>query len=113
MTATSIEERKHKIYYTIGEVSQYIGVSSSLIRFWGKELNIKPKNKDEKGNRKYKKSDIEKLKLIKKMIKEEGYTLRGVRTNLVNSTSENKKKAEIIDRLTELKGLLIYVRDLL
>jgi DNA-binding transcriptional MerR regulator len=113
MKGTSVEQQKHKIYYSIGEVAKSIGVSASLIRFWEKELNIKPQHKDEKGNRKYKKSDFEKLKIVKKMIKEQGYTVKGVKANLANLSSDNKKKVEMLTQLTEIKGLLLYIKELL
>ena len=38
------KETNEKIYYSIGEVSKIIGISTSKIRFWEKEFDsIKPK----------------------------------------------------------------------
>ena len=41
-----------KLYYTIGEVSEILGESSSLVRFWTNSFSryLKPKRND-KGNR--------------------------------------------------------------
>ena len=64
------KETNEKIYYSIGEVSKIIGISTSKIRFWEKEFDsIKPK-KNKKGNRIFNKKELNKLKLIHHLLKE-------------------------------------------
>lgn len=37
-----------KLYYSIGEVAEMLGVSETLLRYWEKEFpTITPKNRDE------------------------------------------------------------------
>ena len=74
-------------YKTIGEVVKLIGLKSSrgqstpthTIRFWEKTFNqIKPKIF--KGNRRYyDKKNIELLKKIKFLLKDQGMTIKGVK----------------------------------
>ena len=72
----------NKLYYSIGEVAELLGVNASLIRFWEKEFDaIKPK-KNAKGNRKFTPKDIETLKRIYDLVKVKGYTLEGAKKEL-------------------------------
>ena len=78
-----------KLYYSIGEVADMFEVNTSLIRFWEKEFTqLKPK-KNKKGNRLFTVKDIDKLNLIYILVKEQGFTLDGARSQL-------KKGVEII-----------------
>lgn len=84
--ALGMEERFsqnfNKLYYSIGEVAELLGVNASLIRFWEKEFDtIKPK-KNAKGNRKFTPKDIETLQRIYDLVKVKGYTLEGAKKEL-------------------------------
>ena len=71
-----------KLYYSVSEVAQMLGVSESLLRFWEKEFpQITPK-KAGRGIRQYRKEDIDTLKLIYHLVKEQGMTLQGARQRL-------------------------------
>ena len=80
-----------KLYYKIGEVSEMLNVNPSLIRFWEKEFStIKPK-KNRRGNRVFTAKDIEELKKIYNLVKEQGHTLDGARRILKNNKKVNNK----------------------
>lgn len=72
------EIRGEPLFYTTTQVSEMVGVEPSTIRFWSKRfedlLDIEISNR----NKQYKKSDIEKLKFIKKLAKEDGMTLQQI-----------------------------------
>jgi DNA-binding transcriptional MerR regulator len=71
-----------KMYYSISEVAEMIGVVPYVLRFWEKEFpNIKPR-KNRAGNRAYQTRDIERIMQIKKLLYEEGYTIEGARNYL-------------------------------
>ena len=57
-----------KLIYSIGEVADLLGESTSAVRFWcnsfPKEFNLK---RNAKGDRQFRKADIEKLRQIKDM----------------------------------------------
>jgi len=69
-------------YKTIGEVAKELDVPAHVLRFWENKFDrlklIKRKNK----HRYYNLEDISFLKDIKKLINEEGYTIKGVQTFL-------------------------------
>ena len=95
-----------KRYYTISEVSAMLEVNASLIRFWEKEFSqIKPK-KGKKGNRLFTPSDLDILKRIYSLVKQQGYTLEGARKALKSGTNEKTSNAGVILKLTAIKSKL-------
>lgn len=95
-----------KRYYTISEVSAMLGVNASLIRFWEKEFSqIKPK-KGKKGNRLFTPSDLDILKRIYSLVKQQGYTLEGARKALKSGTNKKTSNADVILKLTAIKSKL-------
>ena len=95
---------------TIGEVSQIIEVPVHVIRFWEKKFNsIKPIKKLG-GNRYFDKNQISNLKIIKKLLHEERYSIEGANKVLKNKIFvENEKfnlEKEIRDIINKLNDLL-------
>jgi DNA-binding transcriptional MerR regulator len=100
-----------KYYYKIGEVADMLEVNSSLIRFWEKEFpNVKPK-KNRRGNRVFTKEDIEELKKIYNLVKEQGHTLEGAKRILKNNKNPNSKILEIENRLKEIRSFLVDIKS--
>ncbi len=108
-----------KMYYTIGEVANMFGVNSSLIRFWEKEFDVLKPKKNKKGNRLFTPEDIEHIKVIYNLLREQGLTIEGAKKYL----KENKKaikheiKVEIdsttniLNKLSAIKSKLIAIRN--
>jgi len=104
-------ELPKKRYYRIGEVADAFGVSSSMIRYWEQEFDmIKPK-KNSKGDRMFTMVDIEKLKLVYHLSKEQGYSLEGVRKKLSEQPKKTVTKVNTISRLEAIKTELIKIRN--
>lgn len=106
----STPEHIEKIHFTIGEVAEQLKVAPSLIRFWEKEFTQLKPQKTEGGTRKYTQKDIQLLKRIYHLVKEEGFTLQGAKERL----REGNRKAdlqEIKERLTEIKKFLEKIKD--
>lgn len=100
-----------KVYYHIGEVSEYFDVNPSLLRFWEKEFSILKPRKNKKGNRMFTKEDLENLKIIYHLVKEKGYTLNGAKEMLkVERIDETRRKMEIIESLEKVKGFLLDLK---
>lgn len=100
-----------KRYYRIGEVSKAFGVPRSMIRYWEQEFEmIKPK-KNSKGDRMFTDVDIEKLKLVYHLAKEQGYSLEGVRKKLKAQPKKTANKVTIISRLEAIKVELLKIKD--
>ena len=103
-----------KLYYSVSEVAQMLGVSESLLRFWDKEFpQITPK-KAGRGIRQYRKEDIDTLKLIYHLVKEQGMTLQGARQRLeVNNKNQTTSNFELLERLRAIREELVGMRDAL
>lgn len=106
-------DKELKLYYSIKEVSQMLGVADSLVRYWEKEFpQLKPKRAG-RGVRQYTRDDIEQLKLIYHLVKERGMTLPGARQCLKNNKEATKRNFELVERLKALRKELIGMRDAL
>ena len=101
-----------KLYYTIGEVSDIIGESTSLVRFWTNNFPkfLKPR-RNAKGNRLYTKEDIEVLKHLHLLIKEKGMTLEGAAKRLSADRKSVEDRVKVIDSLKEIKKQLEEIRS--
>ena len=96
------KETNEKIYYSIGEVSKIIGISTSKIRFWEKEFDsIKPK-KNKKGNRIFNKKELNKLKLIHHLLKEKIYN-RWRKEKMRKNPEKTATHQKVIENLKKLK----------
>ena len=100
-----------KIYYSISELSEHFGVAQSLLRYWEKEFDkINPK-RNKKGTRFYSKQDVEQIKLVYHLVKEQGHTLEGARQKLKRSKKKVEVRVEVKDRLEKIKADLSALRD--
>jgi DNA-binding transcriptional MerR regulator len=100
-----------KLYYSIGEVAEMLNVNASLIRYWEKEFSSVKPRKTRKGNRLFTVEDIEQLKFLHLLIKEQGHTLDGARKIIAKKNGQHADKFQMINTLEELKSFLIKMRD--
>ena len=101
-----------KLFYTVGEVAEMIGESTSLVRFWANEFPkfIKPQ-RNAKGNRLFTKEDIETLKHIHLLVKVEGLTLEGAAKRLKGDRKEVMNKARVLESLKAIRTQLEEIRS--
>lgn len=95
-----------KLYYSIGEAAEILGVNTSLIRYWETEFDIIKPKKNAKGDRIFREKDIENLQLIYHLVKEKGFTLDGAKKQLKTKKKPLKNNQEIIASLTKIKTFL-------
>ncbi|EAZ79187.1 MerR family transcriptional regulator [Algoriphagus machipongonensis] len=100
-----------KKYYSIGEVAQMFKVAPSLIRYWEGEFDIIHPKKDKKGNRRFVKDDIEKIRYIYHLVKERGYTLQGAQEVIKSGEEQGFDKIAAVQKLQQIKDFLISIRD--
>ena len=100
-----------KLYYSIGEVAKAFGVKTSLIRFWDNEFEVLKPKKNNKGNRRFTPDDIKNLKLIYKLVKEQGYTLDGTKTYIKEKKGKSLTNIEIISKLESIKHKLLKIKS--
>jgi DNA-binding transcriptional MerR regulator len=127
-----------KQYFSISEVASMLGVNASLLRFWEKEFKqIQPKT-NARGKRSYRAKDIEVIRAIYLLVKEQGFTLEGakkalssrkgavaeagiaakkvaheIQTSQVNSQTNSlseKARKEAIERLSKIRSELLTLR---
>jgi DNA-binding transcriptional MerR regulator len=105
------EKKVEKLYYSIGEVAEMFQVKPSLIRFWEKEFDIIKPKKNKKGNRFFTVQDIDNFRLIFHLVKEKGLTLQGARKKLKENKEDTTNNYEVIKTLTDIKSLLLEIKD--
>ncbi len=71
-----------KLYYSISEVSRITSLKPYVLRYWETEFAELRPAKNRAGNRTYRKSDIELIFLIKRLLYTEKYTIEGARRRL-------------------------------
>lgn len=69
-------------YYRIGEASVLVGEPAHVLRYWQSELRVPRGSKSATGQRVFSKRDVETLLRIRALLRDEGYTLEGVRKKL-------------------------------
>jgi len=105
------KEKNEKLYYSIGEISKILEISTSKIRFWEKEFeSINPK-KNKKGNRIFTKKDLEKLTLIQHLLKEKKYTIDGAKKKMRRNPKKTETHHKVIENLKKIKADLIEIRN--
>lgn len=90
-----------KIYYSISEVAQMLGVEAYVLRFWEKEFSQLHPKKNRAGNRVYQQKDIDLLMQIKYLLYDKGYTIDGARNYLRNGARSDggQLKSELAVKL--------------
>ena len=78
-------------FFTISKTAEIIGVQSHVLRFWEKKFSsINPK-KSLSGRRFYSTNDIEKLLKIKKLLYEDGFTIKGAVSMIDKKNQPNEE----------------------
>lgn len=78
-----------KLYYSISEVSKMLGLEQYVLRYWETEFEQLRPQKNRAGNRIYTEKDIEIVKMIKRLTREDRYTIEGARQVMTAMMLEN------------------------
>ena len=103
-----------KLYYSMGEVTEMLDVSPSLIRYWGTQFDILRPHRNKKGNRMFTPADVDALKLIYHLLKEQKMTIAGAKKALRQRRStddELSRRMELLERLQQIRAILLEVRE--
>lgn len=82
MTQSDMPKIPDKLFYRINDVAEISGVPPYVLRYWESEFPMLRPERDEKGERRYRKSDIELILQIKQLVYEQKFTLAGARQQL-------------------------------
>ena len=105
------EDNSLKLYYNIREVAAMLDIPEHTLRFWEKEIpSLNPK-KTAGGTRQYTKQDIQLIRLIHHLVKEQGLTIKAARARLKTSKQQVVDRQDIVARLQEIRAELIVMRD--
>jgi DNA-binding transcriptional MerR regulator len=102
-------------HYLVTEVCRKLGIKPHILRYWEKEFEIKP-DRNSAGRRIYSEAQIERLQLIKHLVRAEKLTVAGARRQLAKMPARPVENAASADRrqtLLWLKKELISLRSIL
>lgn len=112
------KNKELKLFYSIKEVAEELGVSESTLRYWETEFpQISPK-KGANNVRRYTKEDVKTVRLVHHLVKERGLTLAGAKRYLKSGKGQGTAECNsaVIDRLKaireELSGMLAALESL-
>jgi DNA-binding transcriptional MerR regulator len=71
-----------RLYYTIGQVSKISGLPQSVLRYWETVFESLNPPKSDGGTRQYTEIDVEIILEIKKLLYDEGYTIKGANKHI-------------------------------
>ena len=98
-----IREIPDRVFYRIREVCTLTGLRPHILRYWEQEFkDIRP-TKSTRGQRLYRKKDVEAIVVIKKLLYEKGFTIDGARRYM---NSQKHLVDEIKDELAEIMNIL-------
>ena len=100
-----------KMIYTMGEVAEMLGENASAVRYWSNyfEKFIKPQ-RNAKGNRLFHPEDVETLKQVQYLLKNQGLTLEGTKQRLTEDRRTVDKRVKAIGILKGIREELVQVR---
>ena len=80
----------NKLYYSSSEVSTLLDLEPSVLRFWEDQFSQLRIKRTRAGKRMYREKDIELIRTIKRLTRDEGYTIAGARKKLQESSSDRR-----------------------
>ena len=95
-----------KLLYTMGEVAERLGESTSAVRYWSNyfEKFIKP------SRNLFHPEDVETLEQVQFLVKKQGMTLDGAMARLTEDRRSVEKRVKALNSLKEIRARLVEVR---
>ena len=101
-----------KLFFKISEVCDIVGVEAYVLRFWETEFpNLAPE-KSKKGQRVYKRKDVENFLRVKELLYDRGFTIAGARKFLSKSRGSKREDRDrvLMQVRKELRDILTLLR---
>ncbi len=106
MTQPKVQINKQipdKLFFKIGEVCELVEVEPHVLRYWEQEFPQLTPQKNQAGQRVYRRRDVEIAMRIKALREEEGFTIAGAKKRLAQEMrSGSKLKVVPMERPTEV-----------
>ncbi|HUL45408.1 MAG TPA: MerR family transcriptional regulator [Bacteroidota bacterium] len=84
-----------KLYYSISEVSKITDLEQYVLRYWESEFEQLKPAKNRAGNRIYTNRDIKLILHIKRLLREERYTIEGAKQVLLTYVPEGESGEQL------------------
>jgi DNA-binding transcriptional MerR regulator len=98
-----------RLYYSISEVSEMIGVKAHVLRYWETQFKMLRPKKGRGGARMYRKRDVEILFEVKQLLYENRFTIAGARRKLLDDR-QSKEQIELTFARTDREEMLRALR---
>jgi DNA-binding transcriptional MerR regulator len=107
------EKTIERMYWSIGEVADELGVNTSLLRYWEKEFGTLRPKRTNKGERLYTKDDIAQLRKIQHLVKDKGFTLQGAKGQLrkAERVEDQEAPVSVAVPVDEVRSVLKGIRE--
>ena len=95
-----------KLYYSIGEVSEMMGLEAHVLRYWETEFDQLKPRKNRAGRRIYTTEDIAVVERIHHLRRADKYTIEGAKQVLGRNDAPRVAMTDQRRELLELRGFL-------
>jgi DNA-binding transcriptional MerR regulator len=103
-------EQTRKIYYSITEVAQMAEVKAHVLRYWETEFPALRPRKNRAGNRTYTEKDVRLVLLVRKLLYDDGFTIKGARKRLRDRKNSDLEQIEIPFSVSEQRESIAKLR---
>lgn len=100
-----------KFYYSIGELSAYFDVTPATLRHWETMFETISPRKNKKGDRMYSAEDVEDIRLVHFLVKENGYTLCGAAEHIKTNKKALTHRMEALRILRNVRAELEKLKN--
>ena len=104
-------EPDFRLYRSISEVSDLVGVKPHVLRYWETQFSMLRPKKNRAGNRMYRPEEVKLLLQIKELLYARRYTIAGARRTLLDQRKETTPQVEIGFGEADRKVLLHDVKN--
>jgi DNA-binding transcriptional MerR regulator len=100
-----------KMYRSISEVSELVGVKAHVLRYWETQFSMLRPKKNRAGNRMYRPEEVKLLLRIKELLYQRRFTIAGAQRRLLDERKEAAPQVEIGFADAERRLLLHEVKS--
>jgi DNA-binding transcriptional MerR regulator len=105
------EQEIQKLYYSIGEVSEQLGLEPHVLRYWESEFDVLHPRKNRAGRRVYTSDDINVAQRIQQLLKDEKYTIAGAKQVFERERRGDVSEQQLREELRDMRSLLAHMLD--
>lgn len=103
-----------RLFYTVGDVAEILGENCSAVRYWSNcfDAFLNPQ-RNGKGDRRFRKEDLETFKRIHYLLKVQRMTIDGAKAALVKEKKSGglSARVKVLDSLKSMRSQLEEIRS--